>query len=468
MLTLGGIDDADARAARIFALERDIAAAHATRTDSVDVHKANNPWPRGEFAGRAPGLDWPACFEAAGLNEQSHFIVWQPQAIVGIAALAGKTPIDTWRDYLTFHLIDRYASVLPKAFVEERFAFYGKVLSGTPQLRERWKRAVDATNAALGDTVGKQYVRRFFPPEAKAQLESMVARIVSAFSRRIDRLTWMNQTTKANAKAKLAALLVGVGYPDRWRDESALKVVRGEALMNRYRAELFDYQYNRAKLGRTVDRSEWAMTPQTVNALNLPAMNALNFPAAILKPPFYDAKAGPAVIYGAIGAVIGHEISHSFDDQGSQFDASGKLANWWTPEDFAHFKEASAKLVAQFSAYEPLPGVHVNGQLTLSENIADAAGLSAAYDAYRESRGTTSTEHAGGFSDDQAFFLSWAQVWRTKMREPLLRQLIVTDGHAPDRYRCDTVRNIDAWYDAFTVKPGERLFLNEVDRVRVW
>jgi predicted metalloendopeptidase len=298
----------------------------------------------------------------------------------------------------------------------------------------------------------------------------MVATIVTAFDRRIDRLTWMNPTTKASAKAKLRTLRVGIGYPDAWRDYAGFEVKRGEPLMNAWRAERFDYDSNRRKLGRPVDRSEWAMTPQTVNAVNLPLQNAMNFPAAILQPPFYDPEASPAVIYGAIGATIGHEISHSFDDQGSQFDASGRLASWWTPEDFAHFKEASAKLVAQYNRYRPFPDLAVNGQLTLSENIADVAGLSAAYDAFNELRTNQPAiaPPAQDFTDDQQFFISYAQSWRTKFREPLLRQIITTDGHAPDEYRASTVRNLDGWYSAFMVKPGERLYLEPPDRVRVW
>jgi putative endopeptidase len=468
MLKLAGVADADAKAARVYALEQQIAAAHWTRTQSADISKANNPWTRDEFAVRAPGIDWPACFRAAGLEGASTFIVWQPSAITGISALVGRESIDGWRDYLTFHVIDRYAGVLPKAFVDERFAFYGKVLSGTPQLRDRWKRAIDATNGALGDAVGRLYVRKYFPPEAKARLQTVVKNISVAFERRIDKLTWMDPKTKASAKAKVGTLLVGIGYPDKWRDYGSLEIVRGDALMNAWRAELFEYQWHRSKLGRTPDRSEWWMTPQTVNALNLPAQNALNFPAAILRPPFYDPAADAAVIYGSIGAVIGHEISHSFDDQGSQFDATGKLVNWWTPADFAHFKAASEKLVAQYNGYSPLAGLHVNGQLTLSENIADLAGLSAAYDAYRSARPARAAGSAGAHSDDQKFFISFAQIWRTKMREPLLRQVLVTDGHAPDEYRADTVRNMDAWYSAFDVSAGQRLFLAPADRVRVW
>ena len=465
------VGEADAKAARIVSLEHDIAMVHATRTESVDVAKANNPWPRDEFATRAPGIEWPACFAAAGLQTAPRIIVWHPHAVAGIAALVGKAPIDLWRDYLTVHLLDEYGGVLRKAFVDERFAFYGKTLSGTPQLRERWKRGVDATTGALGDAVGRLYVEDHFPPQAKARLQTIVKSIVIAFEHRIDALAWMDPKTKAGAKAKLSSLIVGIGYPDAWRDYSALQVVRGEALMNAWRAQLFQYEQERGKLGRPIDRGEWWLTPQTVNAVNLPIQNALNFPAAILQPPFYDPQADSAIVYGAIGAVIGHEISHSFDDQGSQFDADGRLRSWWTEADFAHFKEASAKLVAQYNAYQPLPGLHINGQLTLSENIADVAGLSAAYDAYKallEPRQRVEPGSSGGFTDGQRFFLSFGQNWRTKMREPLLRQEIVADGHAPDEFRADTVRNVDSWYAAFNVASGQRLFLAPADRVRVW
>jgi putative endopeptidase len=461
-LKLAAVADADAKAARIFDLERQIAAVHASRTDSVDVAKANNPWAREDFARKAPGLDWAALFAAAHLDQAPSIVVWHPGAITGIAALVPRVPMTTWREYLAFHEIDRHAGVLPTAFGDEAFAFYGKVLSGTPRRQERWKRAVNATNGALGEAVGKIYVQKYFPAAEKAQLQQMVANISAAFNRRLDALTWMAPKTKASAKAKLGTLRVGIGYPDAWRDFSALSIVRGDAFGNAERAERFDYQQQLAKLARPPDRSEWWMTPQTVNALNLPVQNALNFPAAILEPPFYDAAANAAVRYGAIGAIIGHEISHSFDDQGSQFDADGRFTNWWTPEDLAHFKEASAKLVAQYNAYAPFPDLHVNGQLTLSENIADVAGLSAAYDAYHAAA-------AGAPSgDDRSFFISYGQNWRSTAREELARQLVLTDGHAPDEYRADTVRNLDAWYGALDVKTGQRLYLAPPDRVRVW
>ncbi|HKB10682.1 MAG TPA: M13 family metallopeptidase [Vicinamibacterales bacterium] len=465
MLKLAQVADADTKAGRIFDLERRIADVHATRTDSVEVSKANNPWPRDEFSRRAPGLDWAALFHAARLDPAPTIIVWHPDAIRGIAALVPRVPLETWRDYLTFHAIDRRGGMLPKAFGDERFAFYGKVLSGTPRRQDLWKRAVDATDAALGEAVGKIYVQKYFPAASKTQLQEMVSKMSVAFDRRLDALSWMAPKTKTAAKAKLKTLRVGVGYPDRWRDFSRLSIVRGDALGNLERAELFDYEYHLAKLTQAPDQSEWWMTPQTVNAVNLPLQNALNFPAAILEPPYYDPAASAAIRYGAVGAIIGHEISHSFDDQGSQFDAEGRFTNWWTPDDLAHFKDASAKLVAQYNAYTPFPDAHVNGQLTLSENIADVAGLSAAYDAYRADRGQTA---GAAEEDDRSFFLSFAQSWRAKFREPLARQLVLTDGHAPDEYRADTVRNLDPWYGAFDVKPGQKLFLAPPDRVRVW
>ena len=464
VLGLAAVADADAKASRIMDLERRIAGVHATRTASADPSKANNPWTPDEFSRRAPGLDWPALFEAAHLARAATIIVWHPDAVRGIASLVRSVPLDTWRDYLVFHAIDRRSAVLPKAFRDEGFAFYGKTLSGTPQQQERWKRAVNATSSALGDAVGKAYVQKFFPVAAKTELQEMVARISAAFDKRLDGLMWMQPSTRASAKQKLAALKVGVGYPDRWRDYSKLEIVRGDAFGNAERAEAFEYQQALEKLASPPDRSEWWITPQTVNALNLPVQNALNFPAAILEPPYFDPAASAAARYGAIGAIIGHEISHAFDDQGAQFDASGRLVNWWTPQDLAHFKEASAKLVAQYNAYMPFPDVHVNGQLTLGENIADLAGLAAAYDGYRASLGEASVTA----EDDRTFFISFGQTWRSTLREEYARQLVLSDGHALDRYRASTVRNLDPWYKAFDVRPGQRLYLEPAERVRVW
>jgi len=468
VLTMGQIADAQAKAQRIVDLENKIARAHATREDSADVVKGNNVWTRADFASKAPGLDWAAYFSAAGLDDQPRFIVWHPSAATGESALVASEPVDVWKDYLKYQTFNHWSGLLPKAWTTERFEFYGKTLSGTPQMPVRWKRGINVTGGALGDAVGRAYVAKYFPPEAKAKVEAMVADLKEAFVRRIDRLDWMSEKTKAMAKEKVRTLVVGVGYPDVWRDYSGLEISADDALTNAMKAEDFEYRWQIGKLHRPIDRKEWWMTPQTVNAVNLPIQNALNFPAAMLQPPYFDPEADAAHNYGGVGAVIGHEISHSFDDQGSQFDAAGKLVNWWQPDDFAHFKAAGAKLIAQFNAYEPLPGLHVNGQLTLSENIADVAGLSAAYDAYRLSLKGAEAPTQQGFSGDQRFFLAFAQSWRDVFRPQLLRQIVLTDGHAPSEYRADTARNLDAWYTAFQVQPGQKLYLAPTDRIRVW
>jgi len=468
MLSLAGIPDAAARAAAVVELETRMAQAHASREESGDVLKGNNHWIRADFAKKAPGLDWEAFFGAAGLTQPEVFVVWQPAAFTGLSALTAAVPLGTWKDYFTFHAIQHRSRVLPKAVRNQSFSFYGKVLSGASKPRDRWKYAVDQTNEALGEVVGKAYVARYFPASEKARAQKMVANILAAFRTRIERLDWMSVETQAKALAKLATLKVGVGYPDRWQDYQGLKIVAGDAFGNAERAERFEYARNLRKLGHPIDRSEWVMTPQTVNAVNLPVMNALNFPAAILQPPYFDPKRPMVMDYGAIGAVIGHEISHSFDDSGSLFDASGKLNNWWTPEDLKHFQTSADQLVKQYDAYQPFPGLHINGRQTLGENIADVAGLAAAYDAYRLSLHGKPAPLVQGLTGDQQFFLSYAQSWREKSREPLLRQQILTDGHAPAAYRPATVRNLDAWYAAFQVKPGQALYLSPADRVKVW
>jgi putative endopeptidase len=469
VLNLMGVNkDAEARAAKIFGLEEALAKVHASRVDSEDVEKGNNRWTRADFDKRAPGLDWQTYFTAAGLEKQPVFIVWQPAALTGEARLVREVPLAIWKDYLKLRAVEHDSGVLPKAFVEESFAFYGKVLSGTPQLRERWKRGVSAVDASLGEAVGKLYVERYFPASEKARAAAMVKNVMAAFSRRIDTLAWMDPSTKERAKAKLAVLKVGVGYPDTWTDYAKLEVIRGDAFGNAKRASLFDLHRKLARLGQPVDRGEWVMNAHLVNAVNLPAMNALNFPAAILQPPYFDPSRPEVMDYASAGAVIGHEISHSFDNQGALFDATGRLKNWWTPQDFAHFKASGAQLVKQFEAYRPFPDLAVHGEQTLAENIADVAGLSAAYDAYRLSLGGKEAPAVAGFSGDQQFFLSFAQSWREKQREAALRQGIITDGHAPDEYRADTVRNLDAWYSAFAVKPGQKLYLAPPERVHVW
>src|SRR3569832_2314864 len=460
--------DADAKAAAILALEIRIATAHGSRADSEDVLKANNTWTRADFTAKAPGMDWDVFFSGASLSEQPHLTVWQPAAVTGIVAIVGDAPNAVWKDYLIFHLLNHYSSWLPKAFSDERFNFYGATLSGTPQQRPRWKRAVDATNAALGWAVGRNYAARYFPPAYKAQAQVMVDNIKAAFARRIDALDWMSPETKAKAKAKLTTLYVGIGYPDKWLDYATLDIVKGDALGNLMRAEQFEYQRNLAKLGTAVDRTEWCMTPQTVNAVNLPLQNALNFPAAIMDPPFFDAAADSAFNYGAIGSVIGHEVSHSFDDSGSQFDERGRLTDWWIAADFAHFKESGRRLADQYSLYSPFPGVNVNGRQTLGENIADVAGLSASFDDWHASLHGKSATVIDGLTGEQRFFLAYAQTRQNATREATLRQQILTDGHSPSMYRAQAVRNIDAWYDAFKVTSDEHLYLAPDQRVRVW
>src|ERR1051325_6452966 len=468
ILKLAQIADAEAKATRIYDLEKMIATVHATRTDSADIQKANNPWPTKDFSKKAPGLEWTPFFKAAGLSGQPMIVVWHPGAVTGISALVANQPLDLWKEYLTFRAIDRASALLPKAFADERFKFYSTTLNGIPQQSDRWKRAVNSTSNTLGDAVGELYVKQYSPPQAKAKIQAMVKNIVAAFGKRIDNLAWMTPATKAKAKAKLSTLYVGVGYPEHWRDYSGLKIVRDDPLGNTERSDLFDYHWTLSKLKQPVDKTEWWMTPQTVNALNLPIQNGLNFPAAILSPPFFDPNADDVENYGSIGATIGHEISHSFDDTGSQFDAYGRLLNWWTPEDLQHFHAAADRLAAQYDPYEPLPGLHVNGKLTLSENIADVAGLSAAYDAYRTAYAGKPSTNANGFPDDQPLFIAYAQSWRGKLRPEFLRVLLATDGHAPDQYRADTVRNIDAWYTAFNIQPGRKLYLAPEARVRVW
>ena len=468
VLTLAGMAEPEATAQKIFDLETAIAKVHAPRAESEDVLKANNPWAMADFAKKAPGLDWTTYFAAAGLSTRPQFIVWHPKATTGEAALVASQPLATWKAYLAYHQLNDFSNVLPKAFADERFAFYGTTLSGTPQQQVRWKRAVNATNGALGEAVGKLYVAEYFPPEQKAKVQAMVADLIAAFRVRIDKLDWMAPATKAEAKRKLSTLKVGVGYPDRWIDYSGLKVVAGDALGNAQRAELFEYRRNLAKFGHPVDRGEWSMTPQTVNAVNLPVKNALNFPAAILQPPDFDARNPVAMNFAATGATIGHEVSHSFDDQGAMFNADGQLKNWWTPADLAHFQASGKALAEQYSKYRPFPDITLNGEQMLSENIADIAGLNAAYDAYRIANGGKEGPPLNGVSGDRQFFMAFAHSWRTKTREALARQRAVTDGHAPAEFRADTVRNMDAWYAAFDVKPGEKLYLAPTERVRIW
>ncbi len=468
VLKLAGFSDAEGRAGRIIALEHDIAEKQWSLADDNDVHKANNHWKAADFPVKAPGLDWTEYFRGAGLSKQTEFMVWQPSAFAGESALVASAPLETWKDWMAFHLVDGLAPFLPKALAEEHFAFYGTTLGGTSKQAPRWKRGVGLVDTLLGDELGRIYVQRYFPPEVKAQVQAMVANLIAVYRKRLEALTWMTPGTKAEAVAKLDTLYVGVGYGESWHDYSSLEVKADDLFGNVWRGSLADFERQRARLGGPVDKKEWSMTPQTINAVNLPLQNALNFPAAILQAPSFDAKAPAAANYGSIGAVIGHEISHTFDSEGSAFDSQGRLRNWWTADDFAHFERETAKLVAQYDTYKPFPDLALSGKQTLAENIADVAGLTAAYEAYKASRHGAAAPAVDGFTEDQQFFLAFAQSWAGKLRDAALRNEVMVDTHSPGQYRALTVRNLDAWYEAFRVQPGEKLYLAPADRVQIW
>ena len=467
MLSRAGAREAEARAAALVDFETAIAKVSWTRIDSRDADKTYNRMSIADLQRSAPGFDFAAYFKASGTAVDS-VVVGQPSAITGIAALIAATPLRVLKDQLIVRSLDSYADVLPRAFDAEQFHFFGTVLSGTPQQQPRWKRAVQFTSGALTDDVSKVYVARYFPPATKAAADMLVKNLIAAMNARIDRLGWMAPETKVKAHAKLAAFTPRIGYPSQWHDYGTLGIVAGDAFGNEWRANQWGYDFNRQKLGKAIYRWEWGMTPMTVNAQANPTLVAITFPAAILQPPFFDPKADPAINYGGIGAVIGHEMSHHFDDQGAKFDLHGKLTQWWTDEDVTKFRKLSGDLVAEYDKYEPLPGMHVKGALTLGENSADLAGLNAAYDAYHRSLGGRPAPVIGGYTGDQRFYLGWAQVWRRNYREANLRQRLLTDPHSPSEQRTWIVRNMDHWYEAFGVKPGQKLYLKPEDRVRIW
>ena len=468
LLADAGIAEAEVKAQRIYDLEIKIAQAHASRAESEDWQRSATEWARDEFAAKAPGIDWAAFFTGAGLVSQPKFAAYHAQSFPRLSSLVASQPLEAWKDWLTFHQINMNTDVLPAKLDQDRFGFYGAVLQGTKQLRPRDKRVFAALNEAMGDAVGRLYTAKYFPASAKAQVQAMSDTIKSAFARRVQAIEWMAPATKEEALEKVRTIEVGVGYPDSWKSYGNLNVAANNAYANRQAAQKLRYAQQLAKIGKPMNRREWWMNAQLVNAVNLPVQNALNFPAAILQRPFFDATADPAFNYGAIGAVIGHEISHSFDNNGAAFDASGKMRNWWTDADKAKFNAAGNALIAQYDAYEPFPGLNVNGKLTLGENIADVAGLAAAYDAYRASLGGKEAPVIGGFTGDQRFFIAYAQSWASKIRDEALRGRIATDGHAPGMYRALTVRNLDAWYRAFDVKPGDKLYLAPEQRVKIW
>ncbi|WP_114951176.1 M13 family metallopeptidase [Sphingosinicella terrae] len=468
LLTLAGEGDAAARAAAVLRFERGLAEVHWTRVESRDDERTYNKWARTEFNANAPGFDWPRFLDAIGVGDQPNLLVSQPSAFAGSARLIAQTPQGVLNDYLLLRLVDDAAPYLSDEFVNTHFAFHGTVLNGTPQIEDRWKRGVTLVTSMVSDDVSRIYVERHFPPEAKAAADELVRNVIAAMDRRLAGLSWMAPETRERARAKLAAFTPKIGYPESWRDYSSVQVSRENLLQNVLNATEFEYRRNLAKLGRPVDRSEWFMTPMTVNAYANPTWNEIVFPAAILQPPFFDPNADPAINYGGIGAVIGHEISHHFDDQGSRYDQTGALREWWTPQDRERFNALTGQVVTQYDAYEPLPGHRIQGRLTLGENIADLAGLTVAYDAYRMALGGREAREIDGFTGDQRFYLGWAQVWRRKYREENLLQRLLTDPHSPSEQRAAVVRNLDPWYAAFRINPDDTLYLAPGQRVSIW
>jgi putative endopeptidase len=467
VLNLAGEANAAARAKAIVDFETRVAKVHWPRAQSRDATKTYNKMSLAEVRKFAPGFDFPSFLKNDGANVD-YVIVFQPSAFKGISSLIASTPLSVLRDQLLVRSLDSYASYLPKAFDQERFAFYGTVLSGTPQQEPRWKRAVNFTVDSLGDDVSRLYVAKYFPPETKAAADQLVHNLITAMDHRIDTLDWMSSETKARAHAKLAAFTPKIGYPSQWRDMTGLVMNRDDLLGNAIRSNRFAFDYELGKLGGPIRRWEWGMTPMEINAYSNSTMVEIVFPAAILQPPFFDPNADPAVNYGGIGAVIGHEMSHQFDDQGAKYDLHGNLVDWWTPADAKNFQGRLDQYERQINSYEPLPGMHVNGKLTMGENVADLAGLSIAHDAYLASLNGAPPPVVGGFTADQRFYLGWAQVWRCNDREAALRQQLLTNPHSPCRVRTDVVRNMDPWYSAFGVQPGQKLYLAPAERVRIW
>jgi len=468
-LELAGETGGAAKAAQVMAFETQIAERHWLRADRRDRSRTYNLKTRAEIRALAPRFPWDAAFEASGMADVQEVVIAELSAMGPLAELFMATPVSTIKSYLTYHLVRNNASVLPSNIDAEIFDFHGKTLSGQPQQRERWKRAVSAVNGSLGEAVGQIYVQRHFPPAAKAQMLELVENMRTAYGQRIDQLSWMSAETKVAAREKLATFRPKIGYPDRWRDYSALEVSAGDAFGNAKRSQIFDWNESLDRLGRPTDKDEWFMTPQTVNAYYNPVFNEIVFPAAILQPPFFDPNADPAVNYGAIGGVIGHEMGHGFDDQGAKSDAQGVLRDWWNAEDVRRFEEVTGRLADQYAQFEPLPGLPLNGRLTLGENIGDNGGLQVAYHAYTISRGGREAEVIDGVTGDQRFFLGWAQVWRSLMREEAMRNQVLNGPHSPGIYRANgPVRNMDAWYAAFDVTAEDDLYLPPDQRVTIW
>jgi predicted metalloendopeptidase len=469
LFRLAGQTDPAGAARNVIALETRLAGRHWDRARSRDREATYNLRTAAELDRLTPGFSWTRYLQAAGAERTPGVVVSQPDYLQGMDSILGSTPLPVVKQYLTYKVLDDAAATLPRAFAQARFDFRDRVLSGTQQPRPRWNRAVGAVNRNLGEAAGRLYVERHFTPAQKARMEEMIANLMAAYKEGIDQLDWMSPATKAEAQAKLARFTVKIGYPERWRDYSSLEVRPGDLAGNLRRSSEFRFAEMVGRLGRPIDRGEWGMTPQTVNAYYSSTMNEIVFPAAILQPPFFNPDADDAVNYGAIGAVIGHEISHGFDDQGSRSDGEGNLRNWWSDGDLAEFKTRGDALVEQYGAFEPVPGTRINGRLTLGENIGDLSGVTMAYNAYRRSLGGREAPVIAGFTGDQRFFLGFAGIWRAKEREASLRQQLLSDSHSPGEFRTNVpLRNMPQFYAAFGVKEGDKMYLPADERVKVW
>jgi len=470
LFRLANIADPEARADRVIALERQMAEAHWAPERRRDIRAIYNPMNREQLTALAPQFNWPMYLEARGLANVPTIIAAETTAITALGQMLDSVPIGTWQDWLTFQFLSGAAPYLPRAFDEANFNFYSRTLRGVEQQRDRWKRGLGILNGAMGEAVGRIYVQRHFPAESRRQMTELISNLRSAFRERLQNLDWMDDATRAQALAKLDTFEPRIGHPERFIDYSPIRVDRADILGNMMRSGEFAWNLQLSRLPNPVDRGLWGMNPQIINASYNPLMNQITFPAGILQPPFFDPNADPAVNYGAIGAVIGHEIGHGFDDQGRRFDPQGRIRDWWTPETDRRFTERATRLGQQYGAYEPIPGLRVNGQLTMGENIGDLGGLEMAYAAYRRHVAQHGEPPVlNGLTGDQRFFLAWAQVWRGQHREGALRERILTDPHSPYEYRVNgVVRNIDAWYRAFNVQPGDRLYLPPEQRVRIW
>ncbi|WP_025820714.1 M13 family metallopeptidase [Shewanella marina] len=469
LMTLSGYADAKRAAQNVEKIETFLAKNQWSRVESRDANKSYNKMSEAEVTSLMAKFDFTDFAKDADIAQVKELIVRQPSYFKALGEHFDHFSVAAWQDYLAFHLVDSYAELLGQQFVDVHFDFHGKTLAGIEQQKLRWKKAVDAADSVIGEIVGEEYVKQNFKPEAKARMELMIENLIKAFEVSINQLEWMTPETKVAAQEKLAKFTYKIGYPDKWRDYSGLTIKADDLVGNYMRYAQFEYKTMLDKLGKPIDRTEWHMTPQTVNAYYNPVMNEIVFPAAILQPPFFNMDADDAVNYGGIGAVIGHEISHGFDDQGAKYDGDGNLRNWWSEQDEQEFKKRAEQLSAQYSQYEPLPGEFVNGDFTLGENIGDLGGLTVSALAYKLSLAGESSPVIDGLTGEQRLFVGWSQVWRRNYRDEELSRRLLTDPHSPSHYRAmGTPRNIEEFYEAFDIKQGDKMYLSEDERVKIW